>query len=626
MIVVLTSAPAYADDVFSAREFLYTRQFRQGQDLIPSGFPLALGADGVYVAGSFFVPSALPTSSGPNAQAFVRKYDASGNEIWTRPITTLNTFPSLMAADSRSLYVAGSIGFGNTDLFVRKLDASGNELWSRQARISEGAYHVVTGLALDTTGVYVAVWGGFSLGVLKKYSPDGDELWSHTLNAFNMGGLAVDASGLYAIVWSDRNSESIHKLTAGGNEIWVRPIETDEVCACSSSQAAVAVDATGIYLAGAVVSKLDLSGNLVWKRRSFPTTDSGNSFRVAALEVRVAALDATSLYVAGSTGGAAPGQCKAGNADVFVRKYDLVDGTEQWTRQFGTAGSEYIGGVAAGGAGVYVAGGIRGGPNHANVFLTKLPTAPAAYDNTRPQISQECVVNAASYAGGGLAPGEIVTIFGTNMGPDDLTRTRIGDDARLLTTLADTRILFNGIPAPLLYVSKTQSSAIVPYGAADAGRVSVVIEYRGARSDALTLPVAVSRPGVFTVDASGYGQAAVLNADLSVNSGANPAERGSIIVLYLTGEGLTDPVNADGAIIGATIPKPRLPVSVSFEDPNGDGQNAEVLYAGAVRGSVAGLLQVNVRVPTWAGSGSSVAFYVQIGAEPAETGFTVALR
>jgi uncharacterized protein (TIGR03437 family) len=155
----------------------------------------------------------------------------------------------------------------------------------------------------------------------------------------------------------------------------------------------------------------------------------------------------------------------------------------------------------------------------------------------------------------------------------------------------------------------------------------VEIEYRGVRSEPLTLPVAASRPGVFTVDGSGYGQGTILNSDTSPNSAANPAERGSVVVVYLTGAGVTNPTSEDGAITGAYPPIPRLPVSVWFEDlMTGEGESAEVLYAGAVSGSVAGLLQINIRVPAWARLGSLVPFYVQIGADTAEIGFTVALQ
>jgi uncharacterized protein (TIGR03437 family) len=90
------------------------------------------------------------------------------------------------------------------------------------------------------------------------------------------------------------------------------------------------------------------------------------------------------------------------------------------------------------------------------------------------------VVNAASYIGGGVAPGEIVTLFGSALGPAELVRLRLTDDGRVATTLADTRILFNGLPAPLLYVSDKQSSAIVPYAMSGRSTVDVQVEYMHA--------------------------------------------------------------------------------------------------------------------------------------------------
>jgi uncharacterized protein (TIGR03437 family) len=92
--------------------------------------------------------------------------------------------------------------------------------------------------------------------------------------------------------------------------------------------------------------------------------------------------------------------------------------------------------------------------------------------------------------------------------------------------------------------------------------------------------------------------------------------------MYATGEGLLDPAVADGTILGDLLPKPKAPPSVSFEDANGDGEPAEVLYAGAVSGSVAGLLQINLRVPAWVRPGSAVPIYVG----NAELGVTVAVR
>jgi uncharacterized protein (TIGR03437 family) len=333
------------------------------------------------------------------------------------------------------------------------------------------------------------------------------------------------------------------------------------------------------------------------------------------------------VYVAGSAQRALPGQCKAGVSDVFARKYN-ASGTEQWTRQFGTSGFDFPGNVAVDSTGVYISGGVRGGAAHGSAFVVKLGKTQTVSTELGPQISWECVVNAADYAGGGGAPGEIMTIFGRAMGPPELTRLRLAEDGRLSTTLTDTRILFNGVAAPLIYVSATQSSAIVPYSVAQSSSVAVEIEYAGARSQGLTLPVALARPGIFTLDGSGSGRGAILNEDGSVNSPENPAAKGSIVVMYATGEGLTDSAVADGMILNGIAPTPKQPVSVFFDDPAEVGtiSPAEVLFAGGVSQSVAGLLQVNLRVPPWVKAGNAVPISLQIGGESAEIGVSVAVR
>jgi uncharacterized protein (TIGR03437 family) len=615
-VMLTASGVGQADELFYARDFLYTRQFKMGSDVAAEESSAAYASGNLYVAAAFHFPS-----YGFDVQGFMRRYDASGNEVWTRQMPVTNAFPSKMAADAAFLYVAGSIGFGGTDFFLSKYDTSGNELWSRRARITEGGYHVVTGLALDASGIYVAVWDGFKQCLLRKYSPAGDELFSRTITVFTSGGVAVEASGVYLLGWTDSTSGFVRKYLDSGGELWTRTVDTGKVCQCVPPQGPLTADSTGVYVGGAVMTKLDRNGNVVWKRPFAASAEGSYS-------VRSIALDSTGLYVSGGTERALPGQCKAGNGDVFVRMYDIADGTERWTRQFGTWGRDFPGSVTLDATGVYVTGAIRGGTAHGNVFVAKLAKTPAQSGTTGPQIAHECVVNAASYAGGGVAPGEIVTIFGQGMGPPTGAGLRIGADGALTTTLSDTRVLFDDIPAPLIYVSATQSSAIVPRGVADKSTVGVAIEYTGVRSEPLTLPVEAARPGVFTADRSGYGQGAILNEDGSLNSAANPAKLGSIIVVYLTGEGLIDPPSADGAVNGVTLPKPRSPVSVGFpsDPPTCEGAIGEVIYAGGVMGSVAGLLQVNVRVPESAQTGSAVPFFVQIGGESAEAGFTVALR
>ena len=137
----------------------------------------------------------------------------------------------------------------------------------------------------------------------------------------------------------------------------------------------------------------------------------------------------------------------------------------------------------------------------------------------------------------------------------------------------------------------------------------------------MTLPVASAAPGIFTADSSGRGQGAILNEDTSLNSLSNPARKGSIVVLFATGEGQTTPNGVDGLPAGSVFPKPNLPVTVQI-----GGVNAEVLYAGAAPGLVAGVMQLNVKIPETAPSGNAVPLTVQVGTQQSASAVTLAVQ
>jgi uncharacterized protein (TIGR03437 family) len=238
-----------------------------------------------------------------------------------------------------------------------------------------------------------------------------------------------------------------------------------------------------------------------------------------------------------------------------------------------------------------------------------------------PLVAYGGTVSAASYRGFGLAPGEIITIFGVNLGPEKPEFAGLGLDGRLATNIGGVRVLFDGVPAPMIYASATQVSAIVPYEMAGKTQAGVVVEFNGFPGESSVYGVYDARPGIFTLDASGKGQAAALNADNSVNGLENPVARGSVIVLYASGEGQTDPPGVNGAIAGAVLPKPVLPVRVQI-----GGQEAGVDYAGAAPGFAAGLMQVNARVPESVTPGPAVPVVVQVGDKSSQPGVTIGVK
>jgi uncharacterized protein (TIGR03437 family) len=231
------------------------------------------------------------------------------------------------------------------------------------------------------------------------------------------------------------------------------------------------------------------------------------------------------------------------------------------------------------------------------------------------------VVNAASQITGAVAPGEIITILGQNIGPAAAAGFTLDVNGKVATNLNGARVLFNGIAAPLLYAQSTQVNAIVPYEVALSSPVTIQVEWNGARGMAVGVPVASTAPAVFTLDSGGAGRAAVLNQDGSVNGPANPAPRGSIIQIFATGEGLTSPPGNTGEVTGRDTKKPVQPVTLTI-----GGDDAFVTYAGSAPDAVAGLFQVNAEVPQNVTPGPTVPILLSVGTAHSQTGVTVAVK
>jgi uncharacterized protein (TIGR03437 family) len=139
----------------------------------------------------------------------------------------------------------------------------------------------------------------------------------------------------------------------------------------------------------------------------------------------------------------------------------------------------------------------------------------------------------------------------------------------------------------------------------------------------VTLQVAQAAPAIFSANSSGQGQGAILNADTSYNSAQNPAAAGSLVSIFLDGAGTSTPAQADGSIttqVLADIPKLNQTVSVLI-----GGNPAEISYAGPAPGAVAGLTQVNARIPAGTPSGPA-SVTVSVGTVISGSGITVAVK
>jgi uncharacterized protein (TIGR03437 family) len=215
-------------------------------------------------------------------------------------------------------------------------------------------------------------------------------------------------------------------------------------------------------------------------------------------------------------------------------------------------------------------------------------------------------------------------IFGTGIGPATLVLGHVTNGV-VDPSAGNTRVLFDGVAAPVIYASALQTSVMVPYGVAGRTSTNVQVEFLGVQSAAIPFNLLQATPGIYTLNQAGTGPGATLNQDgVTVNGPGTPAAKGSVVSIYMTGEGQTTPVGADGAIIpadGTGLKKPNLAVTATI-----GGVAATVTYAGSAPGIVSGVMQVNVQIPAGAASGGAVPLVITVGTTPCQSGVTVAVQ
>jgi uncharacterized protein (TIGR03437 family) len=549
------------------------------RDFAERGTIAAIAPDstGVYVAGA--TPGLLLSEVG----TYLARYDRTGTELWVRsvPRETGRTLALGLVADESGVAVVGhtqgplpgQTTAGARDCFLRKYDQSGKELWTRQ--FGTPTDDECSSPAMDAGGITISGYGIGSTSFLIRFDLNGAELWRRESSSL-FGAIAANRTGIF-VPYPRTSGVSINvvrKYDAAGNVQWEwnesppRPLNV------------LAADDGGVFVrSNRGTHRLDNAGNLLW------TIQQAGGWGAGA--------DNSGFFEVSVVTKAAPGNCQIGDWDNLIRKYDSA-GKLVWTRQFGTARRDYPIQLAVSSSGIYLA--FSAGRH----VLARLGREPEAPDASKPRILNECVVNAASFQGGGVAPGEVVTILGTGLGPQTPSSYGLNAEGRLTANLSETRVLFNGVASPMLYASTSQTTAIVPYGLPAADEVAVQVEYKGVLSTAVRVPRLDARPGIFTSDASGEGQALAFNQDWTRNSPANPARPGSVVTFFITGEGPTTPPSTDGEIRTGVPPQPEIPIRVGFrilDFANFDYLDGEVLYAAGIAGSVAGIAQVNVRVP-----------------------------
>ncbi len=401
-IFLLISGSVFAQPVQFIRQFGST-----GLDVALS--VITDSSSNIFVCG--FTGGALPGQTNSGSQdAFLCKYDINGNVIWIKQFgSSTNQFFGTEASDIvldsfSNVYLCGKVGFngslpgqtssGGTDAFVRKYNTNGTEIWTRQfgavVNSNGNDEDMANCITLDNIGnIYV---GGYTKGsfpgqtsahegnpdiFIRKYDASGNELWT---KQFGCPGedvcldVKTDSSGEVYICgfvsgalpgqsWAGDFDAFIRKYSSGGTELWTKQFGTDS----GDDISGIAIDSSGNICIGAitmgtmsgqssagyydcVVGKFDASGTELWIKQFGSTTYGYDAISDLAID------DFGNIYLSGSTNQALVGQTSAGHYDAFICKYD-TNGNKLWTYQFGTGGDDYGRSISVDGLGnIYICG------------------------------------------------------------------------------------------------------------------------------------------------------------------------------------------------------------------------------------------------------------------------------
>jgi uncharacterized protein (TIGR03118 family) len=293
----------------------------------------------------------------------------------------------------------------------------------------------------------------------------------------------------------------------------------------------------------------------------------------------------------GGNWGAASDSYLIGNfGDGHINAFDITTGALKATLQDPTGAVITLPGLWA----ITFGNGASGGDNNYLYFTAAISNNGAQaglFGSLAPPAQITGVHNVASGPEPAIAPGEIVQLTGITVGPRPaVTSTALTSAANATTSLGGTTVTVNGTPAPILYTSADITNIIVPWGVTGTS-ANIVVTSGTTTGQTMTIPLAATAPGLF--------EGATYNQDGTPNTTSNPAAAGSVVVFYATGLGQTDPPGQDGVRYGSLVLAETIaPVTAAI-----GGQAAQVIYAGSAPGQISGLMQVEIVVPTGAGTG-----------------------
>ncbi len=575
---------------------------------------LAIDASGNVVvtgstSGQFPATSGAAIGSSATATGFAAKVSADGSKfLYATYLQNWMVSPSCIAVDAAgSAYIAGKTYGGHA--FVLKLSADGSTIKYTVSLAGSGA-DAATAIAVDAAGNAFVVGqttspdfpvtaGAFQRQLkgtrnifLVRLDPFGD-----TLSSTYFGGSGLDSPSSVAVDGADNIdlAGSTSSLDLPATQGTMQPsaiVPPWNNFAPAGFAAQFAPDGISLKWASYVMSS-DLG---------FGRTDSTIDVGVSALAVAPAG----DIYLGGVTG---PGFPVTPSAPVicFQRSISSANGFLAHLNSNGALlDATYLGNSTAGD--VQSVGGLfplsggsaliawRGYPND---VVSKVQFGSGGW--TAPACLSTNVLNSATLDGSsGTASGELITLTGFGIGPDIGVAYQPDTQGNIPTQLAGVQVLFDGAPVPVLYAQSRQINAIAPVvqGTINTPH-NVTVTYNTQQFGPAVAYTIFGSPGIFRLHIGQSAQAVAMNHDGTLNGPSNPAPRGSIVTVWGTGYGQTDPPCPIG---GLNVPdaaplSPGVTAHIYYVDPTGVLQLEPVQYAGSAPTLVCGIVQINFQVP-----------------------------
>jgi len=588
----------------------------------------------------------------PCSNAYIAKSDASGNLVFGTLLggQSNDTGTSLAVDAAGNVFVAGTGGAvpitpnaassTASANFAAKLSADGSRFL--YVTYLPNAGPAAPSIAIDSAGnAYVAGQTTAGHAYVVKLNPAGTAfLYNVTLagSAHDWASaIQVDSAGNAYVAGQTTSpdfpvtSGALQKTLAGVQNLFIAKLDSNGNTLFSSylggsgtdTANALQIDAAAnIYVAGATTSfdfpttsgafeptpivplwnnegpggfavKLSSDGSALGYASYVMSIDYASEASYNGV-TSLAVTPAGEAYLAGITGAgfpvtpSAPENCFNGPADAFVVHLDphgaLLDATY------------------AGGGSPYLVEGI-GVANDGSVLLQSFAWGYATIAQMRfgaagwsaPGCLSPAVLNAATMSSDStFAPGEFITLTGVGIGPKTGVAYTPDADGRAPLALAGVQVLFDGQPAPLLYVQSQQINALAPFELAVESSPTITVEYNNATVGSTTAKVVEAYPGIFRLNPGVSAQAAAVNQDGTVNGPSNPAAPGSIVSIWGTGFGSIDPPCATGGLNpDAAV---DLDQTVWLWDYK---QGNPAAYAGSAPGMLCGVDQINMVVPSY---------------------------